>query len=229
VNPSLKIEIQLKIIYPDLRIYLLAKQSDGLHKAALANCGSFDVYTARRDDIALSLEDLIKRSSTIVVATPSEERTYLVDDGRYIVTEYSVRVTRVLKGPTAASDHETLVMVGGTYKFEDGTRATDFCECRKPRIGHSYVIFSNPLRSSSRKLVPSFEDQGIVELASDGIRVIPYSTHFYDFFNRCTYEETETQIPFLTGHTSKCFEQTQTQFLGNVQALIANQSAKRMP
>jgi hypothetical protein len=195
------------------RLYLLEKQPDGLQKAALANCGSFGTYTATPEDVGSSLEDLVKRSSTILVGEATEGKTLLVDDGRYIVTEFTFHVTRVLKGVHADSDHTKVEIPGGTYKFEDGTQATDNCYCRKPVIGHTYVVFSNPLRSSSRILVPSFADQGIFELASDGLKVIPYSTQFFDFLHR------PSDIPHLT----------QTRFLGDVQALIANENAKKSP
>jgi hypothetical protein len=194
------------------RLFLLAKQPDGLHKAALANCGSIGTYTAALDHVAVSLEDLVAKSSTILVGTPTEENTLLVDDGRYVVTEYAIRVAQVLKGAPADPGRTAVVMVGGTYKFQDGTQAAEICYCRKPLIGHNYIIFSNPLRSSSKKLVPSFEDQGIVELAGDGVRIMPYSTQFFDFFNR---------------YPGRFSEQTQTQFLGDVQTLIANHAANK--
>jgi hypothetical protein len=192
------------------RLYLIEKQPDGLHKAALANCGSFGTYTAAPVDYPTSLEDLVKRSSTIVVGEATEGKTLLVNDGRYILMEFTFHVTRVFKGAPTDSDHTKFVIPGGTYKFEDGTQATDDCQCRKPLIGHTYVVFSNPLRSSSRILVPSFADQGNFELASDGRKVIPYSTQFFDHFGTLS-------------------DLTQTQFLGDVQALIANQTAKRSP
>jgi hypothetical protein len=194
-------------------IFLIQKQPDGLHKAALANCGSFGTVTATTEDVASSLEDLVKRSSIILVGEVTEGKTLLVDDGRYIVTEFPFHVTRILKGVLADSDHTKFVIPGGTYKFEDGTQATDSCDCQKPIVGRTYVIFSNHLHSSSRTLVPSFADQGIFELAGDGVKVIPYSTQFFDFLHR------SSEIPYLT----------QTQFLGEVQALIANQPTKKSP
>jgi hypothetical protein len=169
-----------------MRLVKLARLPDGLHKAALANGGTYVKLGSDSPwNMAGSLDDLVSDSSTIVIGQVIGERAVLVNDGRAIRTEYTFRLASVLKGAGTNSETRIVVLPGGTYRFDDGTSAT-IDEFSVPRllVRHTYMIFGSPLDASPRTIAPSYSDQGVFELGSDGKTVTPHTIRPGDTMRR---------------------------------------------
>ncbi len=87
---------------------------------------------------------IAKASTGIILGTVDSSHTQLLPPAeKFIVTEYQIRLTDVLKGDFQTDQLITLRLPGGSVQFEDGTAAEvkmpDFW--KRPELGKSYVFF----------------------------------------------------------------------------------------
>jgi hypothetical protein len=161
----------------NIRLMRLSREEDGLHKAALANGGSYVLrIPGTRWNVAATVADLVSESKLIAIVNVSSEETRLINDGRGIGTFYKFSVISVLEGDATNLASSMIELPGGTYVYDDRSIAAIDVERRpRMRVGHTYVIFLKPSATSSNILEPTFESQGIFEVSDDGATVRHYS------------------------------------------------------
>lgn len=153
----------------DRDIDMLALQPDGYHKAALASGGTYQVgaYYSPPKYMLADLKQLADASSTIVIASVSNATPELLDEGRYIQTNYELHITELIKGDMAATD--VIEIPGGSYKFSDGSVANQVETAWKAlQTGKTYILFLTrwPDRPTVFRLTSAA--RGIFEVAFDG-------------------------------------------------------------
>jgi hypothetical protein len=155
-----------------IALHELATQPDGLHKAALSNGGIFEVggHTAPRGRVP-DLPSLTAASAMIVSARVLESHSLLTDQGRQIETVYSLDVDQTFKGSTAT--HLSLTMHGGSYKFSDGSIATQTENLGRPLVQNvEYILFLRSNTDQANMYHLAAVGQAVFEVARDG-------THLY--------------------------------------------------
>jgi len=159
------------------RLLLEARKPDGLHKAAQLNGGFYSKTIEGTPWFqADTFESLVKESQDIFIAVPTKQQSFLIDNGRNIETEYSVRVERVLKGPIKSGAHESIRLRGGKIVYADGTVAEVYVRADGDlSVGHRYLFMTKQTPEVSGRR-PAVADQSIYELAKDGKTVFARST-----------------------------------------------------
>ena len=159
----------------DRDIDMLALQPDGYHKAALASGGTYQVGGRSPPKyIMADLKQLADASSTIVIASVSNATPELLDEGRYIRTNYELHITGLIKGDMAATD--VIEIPGGSYKFSDGSVANQVETAWKAlQTGKTYILFLTrwPDRPTVFRLTSAA--QGIFEVAFDGQHLLSHT------------------------------------------------------
>lgn len=159
----------------DLNINMLQQQPDGLHKAALASGGTYRTGGGSPPKYRMSdLNQLVRDSPTIIVATVTNATAVLKDDGRFLFTNYQLNVIETIKGEFAKSDE--LEMKGGTYTFSDGS-IVNWVEpaWKSLRTGTTYILFLHRWEDAPNQFRVVSAGQGIFEITSDGERLISYT------------------------------------------------------
>jgi len=115
------------------------------------------------------LETLTKRSAAVVVGDASEGVGKLTDDGKVVITQYSMLVTKPVKGNFRSGDTLQVAMLGGKVEFPDGTTA----EIQTPGFekmskGKKYLLFLT-LQKDSPVLILTGGPQGLFEIAGKQI------------------------------------------------------------
>jgi hypothetical protein len=152
---------------------MLSLQPDGYHKAALASGGTYNAgsYFSPPKSRVDGLEQLVDASSTIVVASVSDAIPELLDEGRYIRTNYRLQLIKSIKGEMATTD--LLEIPGGTYRFSDGSVVNQVEEAWKAlQTGKTYILFLTRWPDRPTVLRLTSAAQGIFELDSDGQHLI---------------------------------------------------------
>jgi hypothetical protein len=118
-----------------------------------------------------SLDELVANHSTIVVAEVVDAHSYWKEDGSFIVTDFRVEASEVLKG-NARKRELTVTVLGGTV----GDLTTLIPGGADYAVGKQYVMFlaDRPLPGSSGELTAPSHSQGVFEIvrARDGYRAI---------------------------------------------------------
>jgi hypothetical protein len=159
----------------DLDINMLQQQPDGLHKAALASGGTYRTGGGSPPKYRMSdLNQLVTDSPTIIVATVTNATAVLKDDGRFLFTNYQLNVIETIKGNFAKTDE--LEMMGGTYKFSDGS-IVNWVEpaWKSLRTGTTYILFLHRWEDVPNQFRVVSAGQGIFEITSDGEHLISYT------------------------------------------------------
>jgi hypothetical protein len=158
-----------------------AKQADGLHKAAMLNNGIYIQHmTAMPWNQSASLDSLTQNSDAIAVGTVQSAGSELINNGKGIVTHYTLQVQQVLKGATQPGGSVDVVLVGGKITFGDGTVAV--VEAAKEPVllqGHSYVVFGKSV-SEGKSFRPLGGAQGVFEIDQSARWVHPHATDAAD-------------------------------------------------
>jgi hypothetical protein len=157
------------------RIDMLVLQPDGLHKAALASGGTYQAGGLSPPKYLIpDLNQLVSGSPTIVVASVSNATAELLDDGRYIRTNYQLNIIQIIKGDFAKTD--LLEMPGGTYTFSDGSAVNQIEPVWKAlRKGTTYILFLTRWADRPDHFHVVGAGQGIFEIAFDGEHLISYT------------------------------------------------------
>lgn len=151
----------------------LARQPEGLHKAALANGGHYEIISSgvpwNRAD---SLEELVAGSSVVFIGVVRSATAALVDAGRGIATSYVLRPEETLKGDLQQEQAVVLRLPGGRINFADGSIAVVKDETGPAlQKDNRYVIFAAWSRG---ELKSTSTEQGIFELEEDGKTIRTY-------------------------------------------------------
>ena len=165
----------------DPSIDKLVSQPDGLHKAAVASGGTYQAGGGSPPKYRMfDLNQLVADSPTIVVASVSNATAELVDDGRYIRTNYQLSIVQTIKGDFAKAI--LLEMPGGTYTFSDGS-VINWIEpvWKSLRTGATYILFLTRWEDQPDHFRVVSASQGIVEITSDGQRLISHTYVPNDF------------------------------------------------
>jgi hypothetical protein len=153
----------------------LSLQPDGLHKAALANGGTYRTGGDSPPKYAISdVNQLVAGSSTIVVGTVSSATSALEDQGRSIRTNYQLNVTQTIKGDFSQAG--LVEMPGGTYTFSDGSVATQYEPVWKAlRVGVTYILFLAASNAEPGAYRVVGAGQGAYEIGLDGQHLISHT------------------------------------------------------
>jgi hypothetical protein len=120
------------------------------------------------------LKQLTDVSSIIVVASVSDAFPELLDEGRYVLTEYKLQVIEVIKGNMPETD--SLDIPGGSYKFSDGSVVNQVEDAWKAiQVGKTYILFLSRWPDRPAKLQVSSAAQGIFEVAFGTWSLISYT------------------------------------------------------
>jgi hypothetical protein len=157
---------------PDKRLQAiqLLHLPDGLHKAALANGGTFDTGPDSPPiSRAAGLPDLVSSSTLIVSAKVQSSESKLIDEGRDIATIYSLQIARTFKGEN--SGQVSLAVKGGTYTFPDGSKAMHTEDLCRPLVQDvEYILFlvRYPDPSDLNLYYEAGRCESVFEVARDG-------------------------------------------------------------
>lgn len=164
-----------KASYTDL--VRASKQADGLHKAALLNNGIYIQHNTMISwNQSASLDDLTQNSDMIVVGAVQSARSELINNGRGIVTHYTLQTQQALKGAVQPGASLDVVLLGGKITFPDGSVA--IVEATKePALlqGHSYVVFGKSV-DEGKSFRPLGGAQGVFEIDQSARWVHPHAT-----------------------------------------------------
>jgi hypothetical protein len=118
-----------------------------------------------------SLGELVANHSTIVVGEVVAAHSYWKEDGSFIVTDFQVEASDVLKG-NARKRELTVTVLGGSV----GDLTTLIPGGADYAVGKTYVMFlaDRPLPGSTGELTAPAHSQGVFEIvrARDGARAI---------------------------------------------------------
>jgi hypothetical protein len=162
---------------------MLAKQPDGLHKAALSNCGVYIDSYGFPWNRAGSLNELVRGSAFIFLGVVRYGRSELTNRGRNITTRYTVNVQQSLKGNLLPQGDLDFVIPGGKINFYDGSAAEVRSKEPALEIGHEYLFFADGpsgYGSGKMELRTTSIGQSIFEFAPDGHSVHPHVTQTDD-------------------------------------------------
>lgn len=180
----------------NIQLMRLSRQPDGLHKAALANGGTYVVYGSEEKWIAaVSVANLVRECKIAAVVKITSQEIRLTGDGRGIGTFYKFDLESVLKGALERPHLYSIVRPGGTYVFSDNSIASAV-SLNSPRlhIGGTYLVFVSPSSDSPENLWPTFDSQGIFELLGDGVTVHNYSMTQGDHLREKYDQESQAQL-----------------------------------
>jgi hypothetical protein len=113
--------------------------------------------------LALSLEDLTRKSEVIVLGVPTEQQSRRHFDGKLIVTDVSVRVEDVLKGSAKRGQTVVATVLGGKL---DGIALQVPGEAHLP-IGQRLLLFLYRAPTSGDLRVVGMS-QGVLALTQQG-------------------------------------------------------------
>jgi hypothetical protein len=89
-----------------------------------------------------SIESMGSASTTVILGTVESQNATLTQGDRFIVTDFQVRPTRVMKGFLTLDRSITIRVGGGRVQFDDGTSAEIVTpEVTAPQVGKKYVFF----------------------------------------------------------------------------------------
>jgi hypothetical protein len=153
----------------------LSRQQDGLHKAALANGGTYQSGPDAPPKYRMAdLKQLVADSPVIVVAEVSKATPALIHDGRDIVTNYTFNVIQSIKGTAGTSS--VLTMPGGTYKFSDGSVVIENEPVWKSlKTSTAYILFLKQASDNPRAFRSVSAGQGVFEITSDGRHLVSHT------------------------------------------------------
>lgn len=118
-----------------------------------------------------SLGELVTHHSTIVVGEVISAHSYWKADGSFIVTDFRVAASEVLKG-NARKEELTVTVLGGSV----GDLTTIIPGGANYAIGKKYVMFlaDRPMPGADGELTAPAHSQGVFEIvrARDGFRAI---------------------------------------------------------
>ncbi|HEX6045636.1 MAG TPA: hypothetical protein VFZ22_14180 [Pyrinomonadaceae bacterium] len=100
-----------------VRNALTLRDQAKLHKHYVATA------SAKRDQHFETLSDLGRASGVVVIGNVESTNTRLVSSERFIVTDYTVKLTEVIKGYLRVGQTITVRKPGGLMNFDDGTSA----------------------------------------------------------------------------------------------------------
>lgn len=124
---------------------VIALRRGGLPAAASVT-GTVVVFKdAMPENGAGSLEQLVSSSQLVIIGTVGQGRSWLVASDDNIVTDYPVRVERVLKGPESARVGVDVSMQGGRVVFANGSTAEVRTGVALPSPGGRYLFFLQPV------------------------------------------------------------------------------------
>jgi len=160
-------------------------------RAAAAVTGSFaEVNNFGDEGGPTSLESMARASDAILVGRVVSNHSVLPPAGRYIKTEYRVRVEEALRGRPERRDRDTVTisMMGGRVSFPDGSIAQQSVRNTNPPLdGHRYLFFLIDAKPESKIGPQAIEvpeadfwplrgSYGVFELPEDGSGVRPAHT-----------------------------------------------------
>jgi hypothetical protein len=153
-------------------------------KAAKKGRNNNHVIIAFRDEIGtinVDLRQLTMRSTNILVGRVLSNKSYLNDARDDIYTVHKVMVQSVLKGDLDNGNVIDIQVIGGGWRYSDGTwvskRSTNMLPIGN---GSSYVFFLNLKDPSLRSYVPSSRVQSIYNLEFDTGTIMPNSRYKLD-------------------------------------------------
>lgn len=164
-----------------------ALRQSGLRGAA-AVTGSFDEVLNFADEAGpTSLASMVRASNTILMGRVVSNYSVLPPGGRFIRTEYKVRVQEFLKGSANRGDRDlvTISMAGGRVSFSDGSQAQQSVRNANPPLdGRRYVFFlldvpevskrgPNAIEVPEADFWPLRGSYGVFELPENGSGVRP--------------------------------------------------------
>lgn len=121
----------------------MALREGGLHAAAKAAGGFYNLVMPGSPDIVVpDLTTLARVSDDVVIGEILSNESHLGPEGRYITTDYKVRVDEVLMGSLRNRDEIVLSVLGGRVEFGDGTAAqVSTTQFDKPTDGEKLALF----------------------------------------------------------------------------------------
>lgn len=164
----------------------LSQEDDGLHKAALANGGSYtSCCLIEGRSHATSLNQLCNASDIIIIGTVETIEPRLQDNGKQIDTTYTIRIEQTLKGPPKPPRILNYVATGGTFSFQDGSSATFQARGVVPlNQGKKYIIFAKQRAHSANEWEAISQGQSVLELSSDGSRAYSHAHDTSDIMRK---------------------------------------------
>lgn len=130
-----------------------ALRKGGLRAAAAVTGSYMDVLDFSSEAGPTSLEDLVRGSRTILVGRVLKNYSVLPPMGAMIRTEYTVRVTELLKGDVSRQGRDTVTIsvLGGRVSFPEGTQAQQTVRNTNPPIdGRRYLFFLIDIPSDAK-------------------------------------------------------------------------------
>ena len=117
------------------------RSSDGLHKAALAKGGRFaTIDNLLPRNRSGSIEQLVYRSNEIFEGTVISSKAALADNGRELVTVFTLQVQKILSGSSTAIVQ--VAVPGGIFRFADGSQVvSESPKIKRPLLKHRYLVF----------------------------------------------------------------------------------------
>lgn len=154
----------------------LARQPDGLHKAALANGGTFESGGGDPPKGIYDLPSLAVMSTIIVSAKVLKSESILVNEGRDIETLSTLQITQIFKGQSSEQLLH-LSMRGGAYTFPDGSKATQTEDIERPLVENvEYILFLERAQDRPNLYYPTaWTGQDVFEVARDGSHLFSHT------------------------------------------------------
>ena len=124
-------------------------------------------YRATRSLVYPNIEELAKRSDLIVVGRTLGHRPALRSDGKFLTSDFLVRVQDVIKGDEPKGQSIVISIPGGAHKFPDGTYAALLpANFKQAENGRTYIFFlkAKGKDSSYKGHTLVSETQGLFEL-----------------------------------------------------------------
>lgn len=156
-------------------------------RAAAAVTGTFgEVLNFAEEAGPASLASMVRASTTILMGRVVSNYSVLPPHGRFIRTEYKVRIQEVFKGSVNRRDGDfvTISMLGGRVSFSDGQAQQTVRYTSPPLDGRRYVFFlvevpeasktgPNAIEVPDANFWPLRGSYGVFELPENGSGVRP--------------------------------------------------------